>query len=568
MNLQTLPLYFHTLRHLKPRQLGYQVIRRLLRPSLPRRRVPAARRSGVSLRPVISRPPAPGGELAFRFLNEERLFSPGPFDWHPADVGKLWRYNLHYFDCLREEGRSTGNIRLLLDSWIAANPPGTVDAWEPFPLSLRMVNWIAYFLTAGEGGGLPASWLESLYDQALWLERSVEHHLLANHYFKNGKALVFAGMFFSGNDADRWLEKGRRIVGEELDEQILPDGGHFERSPMYHAMILEDCLDLLNLERGTGNRGPAEKLAETCRAMLWFLGGMIHPDGHIALFNDAALGIEATYAQLADYFRRLTGEVVSPPEVTFWEFPHTGYYVMAPTPGDRLIMDCGPVGPDYQPGHSHCDTLSFELSLGGERLIVDSGCGLYTAGEVRAYQRGNAGHNGVTIDGADQSQVWGAHRCARRAAPLSPSFRASEDGALIFSGGHDGYRRLPGAPLHRRILTWQGGTIRVEDVITGSGTHRLESRLHLHPACRVQREGESFVVRRGGEVVARIACAGSTSTELREGVYSPEFGLFHPCPLIVATVAEAPLPHATGWIIETFRPSGDLRYLFTTFTSV
>ena len=92
---------------------------------------------------------------------------------------------------------------------------------------------------------MKGDWLKSLYEQALWLEKNIEYHLLANHYFKNGKALIFAGMYIAGQDAERWLKKGRQIIASELEEQILPDGGHFERSPMYHAMILEDCLDIL-----------------------------------------------------------------------------------------------------------------------------------------------------------------------------------------------------------------------------------------------------------------------------------------------------------------------------------
>ena len=424
------------------------------------------------------------------------------------------------------------------------------DAWEPFPLSLRIVNWIKYFLALGDQAVIASPWLDSLYDQTLWLEQSIEYHLLANHYFKNGKALIFAGLYFAGNDADRWLRKGLKIVGAELAEQILPDGGHFERSPMYHAMILEDCLDLLNLGLGTGDRGLNQKLMKKIRSMLRFLGGMIHPDGEIVLFNDAALGIEPTYAVLADYFERLTGEKAKAPDTPYWSFPETGYFVMAPREGDRLIIDCGPIGPCYQPGHAHCDMLSFELSLGGRRVIVDSGCGRYLAGELRSYQRGNAGHNTVTVDNQDQSEVWGAHRCARRARPLSPSLERLADGALRFTGAHDGYRRLPGAPLHRRMVTWHGKTIRIEDEISGTGRHQLESRLHLHPDCRLKHNGDSYTISLDGINVARIRQIGSAPLDVREGWYSPEFGVRLPCAVITTVAPDVKLPHQSGWIIE------------------
>jgi uncharacterized heparinase superfamily protein len=258
-----------------------------------------------------------------------------------------------------------------------------------------------------------------LYSQTLWLEGNIERHLLANHLFKNAKALLFAGLLFEGPDAGRWRGKGLDLLRRELPEQVLPDGGHFERSPMYHSMILEDCLDLLNLCRGSGLAeldGFAGVLARACRRMTGFLLGMCHPDGQIALFNDAAFGIEASPQELSGYYEGVTADASLTPSGRSWSFPYTGYFVMAPREGDRLIVDCGPVGPDYQPGHSHCDTLSFELSLGGRRVIVDSGCCQYEDGEIRRYNRGNLGHNTVTVDGENQSEVWGP-----TAAPGGPT---------------------------------------------------------------------------------------------------------------------------------------------------
>ena len=543
-------LYLRTVRHLKFRQIFFRLLRRLRKPRLPQRPAPATPRPGVSLGAPLTRPRGGAHDFAFRFLNREIVLSPRRVDWKPAGADRLWRYNLQYFDYLHDAGRSHESGKILIDSWIAANPPGATDAWDPFPLSLRIVNWIKYFLASESPPS--ARWLESLYSQALWLEQSVEYHLLANHYFKNGKALVFAGLYFSGRDAERWLRKGLEIVSRELAEQILPDGGHFERSPMYHAMILEDCLDLLNLCDGRPE-GEVGQLCEQLRGvvppMLRFLTAMTHPDGEIALFNDAAIGIEAPPRLLVAYWERLSGTRFVHNRERTAGFPATGYFVMAPGEDDRLIVDCGPVGPSYQPGHAHCDTLSFELSLGGRRVIVDSGCGRYQAGEVRSYQRGNAGHNTLTIDERNQSEVWGAHRLARRAGPLSPSLELLPDGTLSFTGGHDGYRRLPGSPLHRRTISWRERTIRVLDAVSGEGRHLVESRLHLHPDCRLTREGTGFAVTVDGVALFHVSRIDAGAVHARSGRYSPGFGIFHDCPLLVA-VHSARLPHLGGWIIE------------------
>jgi uncharacterized heparinase superfamily protein len=511
-------------------------------------------RTGINLTPPIGRRMLPGGPNEFAFFNRSQRFSDGKVDWRSPDKDKLWRYNLHYFDYVLDQDRPRASIDALIDDWIARNPPGTPDAWEPFPVSLRIVNWAKLLLRPEYRERTKVAWLNSLHQQAHWLERNLEKHLLANHFFKNGKALLFAGLFFTGGDADRWLRKGLQIVDSETGEQILPDGGHFERSPMYHAMILGDCLDVLNICASRSEQelvALRDRLRVVTQRMARYLLGMSHPDGEISLFNDAAFGIERTPAEIVDYFQRVNGFPVSPPVGRCWSFPETGYHVMAPEPGNRLIVDCGPVGPDYQTGHSHCDTLSFELSLGGKRVVVDSGCSEYVDGEIRRYNRGNAGHNTLTVDGENQSEVWGSHRCARRAYPLYARLGEEADGALVFSGAHDGYRRLSGSPIHHRKVTWEGDSIQVEDRLEGGGRHGVEIRLHIHPGFQVDGDGRHAVVRDRDRQVMEITLPGEGRIEMQRGWYCPEFGVRLECPVLSATFRDVPPPFRTGWSIRT-----------------
>jgi uncharacterized heparinase superfamily protein len=527
-----------TVSHLKSRQIFFQLLRRLG----PKRRVSApvgiARRPGLSLTPPLPR--HCGGEpWALTFIGVRKTFDPVRFDWACMEQDKLWRYNLHYFDFLHEPVRSNGPE--LIESWIAANPQGREDAWEPFPVSLRLVNWIKFFLSPGAPSPLPPAWLESLALQAEWLTGNIEYHLLANHYFKNAKALVFAGTFFEGAQAQKWLELGLRILHAELGEQILPDGGHFERSPMYHCMILEDCLDLWNLCQGSGLDALSalrERLAAVLSGMLAFAGALTHPDGGIALFNDAALGIEPGHAELAAYHERLGGEPLQAAHGRVLSFPGSGYYRLSPRPGDVLIMDCGPVGPDYQPGHAHSDTLSFELSLDGRRVIVDSGCCQYLDGDIRRYNRGNMGHNSLTVDGMNQTEVWGAHRVGRRARPVHA--RAGEEGGALFAeGGHDGFLRLSGSPAHHRRIVWSGERIEIRDRVDGRGVHDLEMRLHVHPDCPVRQDG-GFAMLNIGEASLRVEHdAGRLYIE--QGWYCPHFGHAEPC-VVISVRARVQLP--------------------------
>ncbi len=489
----------------------------------------------------------------FIFLNEIAEFEAG-IDWSAPGVGRLWRYNLNYFDYLApSEGLPSGPGVAIMRDWIEQNPPGTPDTWDPYPTSLRSVNWMKYLSENAIASDEAERIAGSLYEQVLWLEKDLEYHLLANHLFKNAKALAFAGLFFTGPDAGRWLDKGLSILSQQLPEQILHDGGHFERSPMYHSMVLEDCLDLLNIclqydeER---LKRVSEILEETTGRMARFLRGIVHPDGRIALFNDSAFGIEAEPGDLVDYYGRITGSVPEERSGLAWSFPETGYYVMSPGEGGRLIIDCGNIGPDYQPGHSHCDTLSFELSLRGKRIVVDSGCFGYEDGTVRRYNRGNAGHNTLTLDAENQSEVWASHRCARRAYPLYAKLSERKNGEIVFEGAHDGYQRLPGKPVHRRSFSWVDREILIADTVEGSGRHSVEIGLHINPELLAERRGDTVAIMDEGAMIAEISLWDGGPVEEYKGWYCPEFGKKIPCTVLGAKYAERDLPFRCAWRIK------------------
>ena len=139
------------------------------------------------------------------------------------------------------------------------------------------------------------------------MSKNIEWHLLGNHLFSNGKALIFAGLYFDGPAPRDWLTTGLDILSREIREQILPDGGQFELSPMYHSLALEDILDLVNISRAFPDRIDEEfasLLVQTAERMLGWLSAMTHADGEIALLNDSAFGIAPAPAQLVRYASR------------------------------------------------------------------------------------------------------------------------------------------------------------------------------------------------------------------------------------------------------------------------
>jgi uncharacterized heparinase superfamily protein len=336
----------------------------------------------------------------------------------------------------------------------------------------------------------------SLAMQAQWLSQCLESHLLGNHLLVNAKALVMAGAYFDGPAADSWLRRGLFILRRELAEQILEDGGHFELSPMYHALVLEDLLDLVNLCRVYPRRLEAEEAdwRRFASKMLGWLEQLTHPDGQIAYFNDSVQGLAAAPSALRAYATRLG---VKPATTSLG----TSGYVRLESGETTALFDAGPVGPDYQPGHGHCDLLSLEISHRGKRVISNSGVSTYETCPRRLEERGTAAHNTLRLDEAEQSEIWSSFRVARRARVIG----RRTDGQRWAEAGHDGYRRLGGNVVHWRRLEVGEDRVTVNDRLEGTGVHRAEVFWHLSPGTRADISFEGGIERR---VEKGAWCAG------------------------------------------------------------
>jgi uncharacterized heparinase superfamily protein len=460
----------------------------------------------------------------FRFLGQEADVT-AAHGWNDPALPKLWLYNLHYFDDLRAEQAELRSDwhRGLIERWLSDNPMGTGTGWEPYPTSLRIVNWIAWSLA---GHQLSAAALQSLASQARILCSRLEFHLLGNHLLANAKALIFAGCFFSGTEAEKWLATGFDLLDAQLREQILGDGGHFELSPMYHSIALEDLLDLIQLAglypARFESKGRPHYWRGLARQMMAWLADMTHPDGEISFFNDAALGIARTRGALSDYAAFLG---IPQPTISgrLRNLAQSGY-IRLEAGAFTAIFDAGEIGPSYLPGHGHADVLSIEISVDGNRVVTNGGTSTYAEGTVRSQERSTASHATVEIDGHSSSEVWGSFRVGRRAHPLDVSAEASDD--IVSAGAsHDGYRWLSGKPVHRRKVTASPIALRIVDEVTGSGNHSIVGRLPLHPGIiSIACEPTAWRLELAGGRILRVTIDGCSERILTEGYYAPRFG--------------------------------------------
>jgi len=524
--------YWRTIRYLR----GRQILGRLWRliphamtsthPPLPLR--PSRGQFGDFIR----RPGPIRRKHCFRFLNRPCSVIKAA-DWNNHEQSKLWLYQLHYFEWLRETAapERVAEDTAWLDRWIADNPVGSGVAWDPYPISLRIVNWIIWFLTSGQG---TRHHFDSLAMQARHLARSIEYHLCGNHLLANAMALVFAGTFFEGEEADNWRGHGLELLGDELNEQILADGGHFELSPMYHSLILEGLLDLLGLRCAypdvLAEPIAAIGLAEIASRMAQWLADIRHPDGEIPYFNDAAIGIAPPPGDLLSYAAQR--EIVAQrSDRRLIALKPSGFAILSHPPF-QIIFDCGRIGPDYLPGHAHADTLSFELSVGRDRLISNSGTSTYERGRERDWERSTSAHATVEIDGVSSAETWASFRVGRRPKVVPMEFGTDRSHDWV-EASHDGFRHLPGRPIHRRRVTVTAQRICIYDRIEGSGVHDARGFLPIHPGVAVDRLAENtFQLTLPSNHTVEVAIKGPVETTTQTGRIAVAFGATVPRPSI------------------------------------
>jgi uncharacterized heparinase superfamily protein len=477
----------------------------------------------------------------FTFMNATARGLTG-IPWASKKHGLLWTYNLNYCDFLNLDLTAPSDELLLRSAlnialdWIRRNSSGSETGWMPYPLSLRIVNWLKFLLRnlgrlqeIGEENGAKAT-LRSLADQTATLRDRLEADLLANHFLKNVKALLFAAALIECAATNDWWQTGERYLGRELKAQVLSDGGHFERSLMYHSQVLEDLIDISYITRSAGRPlNCARLLNEKIAKMAAFLNAVLHPDGGIPLFNDSTLSGARHARELIRIASSLSGSSVGRWAPTT-ALSATGYAVLRhAATGSALIFDCGPVGPDFNPGHAHADVLSYELSLHDQRVIVDTGVSTYEPTVDRHYERSTAAHNTVRIDGEEQAEVWASFRVGRR--PRVGAVTAGEVSDLRFvRGQHFAYRRR-GVSHTRVIVRTPDGTWLVMDWLEGGGSHRVESFVHLHPSVQVRspeaRTADTMIVS-VGSYRYRLISLGPGDLQLLKTWYAPEFGIRQP----------------------------------------
>ena len=400
-------------------------------------------------------------ENSFTFLNISHSFS-DKINWNFNQFGKLWTYNLNYFDFLNQENISKETGLQLIQDFIK-NDALLKDGKEPYPISLRGINWVKFLSNNQVKDELINN---TLYFHYCILFKNLEYHLLGNHLLENAFSLLFGAYYFQD---EKLYNKSKNLLISELNEQVLKDGAHFELSPMYHQIILSRLLDsiqLIKLNSEWKKDDLFSFLESKASLMISWLHNITYKDGNIPMLNDSTFNIVPNSKNIFSYAKHLGINRQNIP------LSDSGYRKINSN-NYELLIDVGNVGPSYQPGHAHSDTFNFELIIDGNPIFVDTGISTYEKNAIRQYERATHSHNTVKIGSKEQTQVWGGFRVAKRAKITHLIEKPN-----LIEASHDGY--LSNGYKHTRSFLWGEKYLILSDEINRSTSNKAKAYFHLH----------------------------------------------------------------------------------------
>ena len=461
---------------------------------------------------VATRDPWPGSPARGARLMRGELdlgsacvrFAPGLW---PSLAGALadpvLRAPVHGFGWLRDlRAIGTDGARLraraLVGEWIT-RPPADPSLRAPPVIASRIASWLGHydFFAASAADEFRAALMRRLVLDARLLGAAVPLDRPSVPSLVALKGLIAAGVALADNG--NLLTRALRLLPIELERQILADGGHIERSPSAQLAALREMVEMKLILSASGTAPPIA-LAACLDRMCPALRALRHGDGGLALFNasdegDASL-VDLVLAQAG------RGRAVHP------SLPETGFERLA-AGRTVLVMDTGvPAGPGVD-GRAAAGTLSFELSVGRERVIVN--CGALAAPEAwRQALRATAAHSTLCIADVSSSEVR-ADGLGRRPTKVSTA-RQSNAGAHWLEASHDGWGKPFGAVHHRRLyLAETGDDLRGEDAVEGDTDRAYAIRFHLHPAVEpsLEPDGQSVLLRLASGGLWRLRADGA-----------------------------------------------------------
>jgi uncharacterized heparinase superfamily protein len=447
-------------------------------------------------------------------LHSETVRNPAPV-WFPRSASPEWLAEWHGFawvaDLISVGDDAREAARALIQSWLRENTRWDPIAWRSDVIATRIFSWGVHLNEiAGRetDRGLRRMMLAGLTAQLRHLSRAAAWELTGAARLRATKGLI--GGIAALDGSPKRLQRALRLLDRELPAQLNGDGGHRSRSPSLQFQVLGDLIDIRATLRAAGVEIP-QPLQDAILRMAPMLRFFRHGDRRLALFNDA---VEEDAVLVDLVLTRSEAKKQPPPQAlqTGFQRLHAGQSL--------VLVDTGRAPPPGFDEGAHAGALSFELSQGRERIIVN--CGGYRGAKSawRRVARASAAHSVLVVEDTNAFEV------ESEGAPLDDSAsvrceRAEDAGHQWISAVHDGYRARFGLTYERQLyLAPDGDDLRGEERLTGRADIRFAVRFHLHPAVEASLAGDNkaALLRLPSGAVWRLRCAGAEMS-LGESIY-------------------------------------------------
>jgi len=473
--------------------------------------------------------------------------------WAPPGAKPAWRAELHGFSWLRDLAEAGGDgarsrARELIGDWLAKAARWDALTWRADVLGGRLAAWLGHYAWLNDGAPERFRTMldRALVAQARHLQRVAGSAPDGAPRFQALKGLIHAdwSLRFPARALERRRAHALKLLCAELARQIHGDGGHVERSPRRHLAVLRDLVEIRAVLRGAHCEPPVE-LQSAIDRMAPFLRYIRHGDGGLALFNDSNEDLPADI----DAVLALSEAKGKPPTSA----PHSGFQRLAAGRTLVLVDAAAPALPDL---HAHAGTLSFEMSIGKERLVVNCGAHAADQSEWRRVQRASAAHSTLTIDDTNSSEILGPAGAPTGKLGQRPTRvlcqREDADGNAWLDLSHDGYVRQYGVVHRRRLFLAAGGDdLRGEETLVGEGRGRYAIRFHLHP--RVQaglvQDGSAALLRLPSGLGFRLR-ANTGTLVLADSIYLGRLGEMKRAQQIIISGLIEGRDHTIKWALR------------------
>jgi|GEM_PF-234544 len=461
--------YYRTLSHLKGQQIFFQIYYRIIRKKrlVRANKIPSSNTSldFFQVDQIFSFAEYQNKKITFSFLNQEKVFKTDAVDWSDEDFGKLWNYNLQYVYYANQSSLPLAlRSKLICDlySWLYE---GKITP-ESYPATLRIMNIIRFLNLNSTNIEDFENIIRGVYSDLHFLGNNVEYHLLANHLFENACALLMGGYYFNEKN---WIQKAEKILTKELDEQFLSDGAHFERSMMYHQLMLFRLLEAIQYLPEYSEI--KIKMISVCEKMFSWMNQMTFQNGTPAHFNDSTNGIAPRNSILSEIATSLGVDIRNKlplSESGFRKFENKTF---------ELIADVHGISPEYQPGHAHADTHSFILHVNNTPIIVDPSISTYNKGQKRDHERSTVLHNTVTVNDMNTAEVWEGFRVGRRPeVKILEEYNHSVTSELTYKSSIE-FR-------HKRCFILNSNHLKITDF---TNQKNCVARFHIAPGIQIKK---------------------------------------------------------------------------------